>query len=68
MPSFVTHYLFAKEFSSSNVTLLGSQGPDPFFYYGIVKFYRPNIKKFMLLVHFFIRLDYLKLSHICLNI
>ena len=45
MPSFVTHYLFAKEFDSSDVTLLGSQGPDPFFYYGIVKFYRPNIKK-----------------------
>ncbi|MDR0934735.1 MAG: zinc dependent phospholipase C family protein [Erysipelotrichaceae bacterium] len=51
MPAFLTHYIFAdllleKDVSYREVTILGSQGTDPFFYYGyrlIGK--RKNIKK-----------------------
>lgn len=39
MPAYLTHYIFAdintpKDTEYRNVTLLGSQGSDPFFYYG----------------------------------
>jgi len=49
MPNIITHYTFAKDkildpsAKFIKATYLGAQGPDPFFYYGVIsKFHRPN--------------------------
>ena len=36
MPSLLTHYLFYKNINNNNedIGIIGTQGPDPFFYYG----------------------------------
>ena len=47
MPSLVTHYLFCKHYSPSEDKreLLGSQGPDPLFYYAYTRPFEENGKK-----------------------
>lgn len=54
MPSILTHYGFNKEVfdnsinflnSNEDVYLVGAQGPDPFFFYGIVPFFKSKNSK-----------------------
>lgn len=47
MPSLITHYEFSKQnFPKNRKTFyLGSQGPDPFFYYGYTTPWKKNIKE-----------------------
>lgn len=74
MPSLVTHYLFCKHYSPSEDKreLLGSQGPDPLFYYAYTRPFEENgkkIRKFGTYLHekdpfttLSLMLDYLKLE------
>lgn len=54
MPSVLTHYGFNKELFDNNISylknhedlyLVGAQGPDPFFFYGIVPFFKSKNSK-----------------------
>lgn len=47
MPSLITHYEFSKQNfpKHKKIFYLGSQGPDPFFYYGYTSPLRSNIKE-----------------------
>ena len=46
MPSLITHYEFSKQNfpKHKKIFYLGSQGPDPFFYYGYTTPFKSNIK------------------------
>lgn len=46
MPSLITHYEFSKQNFPTHKKMfyLGSQGPDPFFYYGYTNPFKKNIK------------------------
>ena len=46
MPSSLVHYIFAKSSKSeaNSAYCLGSQGPDPFFYYGYTSIKAKNTK------------------------
>ena len=47
MPSLITHYEFSKQNfpKHKKIFYLGSQGPDPFFYYGYTSPLRSNIRE-----------------------
>ena len=65
MPSSLVHYIFAKSSKSeaNSAYCLGSQGPDPFFYYGYTSIKAKNTKTtcnlpiFLFFCHISIKID-----------
>ncbi len=46
MPSLITHYLFSEtNYHPTRAFIIGSQGPDPFFYYGYTTPWKKHIKE-----------------------